>query len=78
MAMRELREINALDYDVVANEESNPLNQALQAVRAGDKPSAGLFWDRACVRMPAHIVKSVDSIEILLTLGRLDELEALL
>ena len=76
--MRDLKHFARLDAERLESSEQNPLYLAARAVDAGNRDLAVQHWTAAQKQLPAYVMTSETTIQVLLGLGRLDELEALL
>ncbi|HTW72091.1 MAG TPA: tetratricopeptide repeat protein [Acetobacteraceae bacterium] len=77
-AVRELRVMQALDIAVLPLDESNPLNRARVLVEVGDQDTALEFWTKAKSLYPEYVLKSPDTLVVLLGLKLFDEAESLM
>jgi tetratricopeptide (TPR) repeat protein len=77
-ALRDLAESQRREEAMLIDQNLNPLNLAKLCLDSGDTMTAASHWERALVHLPTAILQSPDSLEILLTLGRLDEAETLM
>jgi len=77
-ALRDLEESQRREEAVLMDQNLNPLNLAKLSLDSGDPVKAASYWERALVHLPNVILRSPDSLEILLPLGRFDEAEVLM
>jgi len=77
-ALRDVQTLDLREQSERAGLVSSPLHQATDALAGGDLGQAAKLWARARQVMPSQVTRSKETIDILLALGRLDELEALM
>jgi tetratricopeptide (TPR) repeat protein len=75
--LTEMEQLQARDEALLAGHNLNPFNLA-KLTMASDPVEAASQWERARLLLPNTILKSKDSLEILLGLSRYDEAEALM
>jgi tetratricopeptide (TPR) repeat protein len=76
-ALREMQHLHRRDEAIVMDQNQNPLTLAKSCL-ASDPVQAATLWERARVIVPDTVLRSPDSLTILLELKRYDEAEALM
>ncbi len=76
-AMAALRHSVAVERNLLALDEANPLSQAKAAAMIGDNVGARHYLELARRHIPAYVESSPDTLDTLLTLGDLNEAESL-
>lgn len=76
--LRDLKRLQREEEAWILDQDQNPLNLARLALDRGDLASAAAHWERARGLLANFVLKSPDSLEILLGLQRYDEAEALM
>ncbi len=77
-AIRALAQMQRVEAAKLVVSDQNPLALAVKALEADNTGLATIHWEDARKRIPDHVMQSIDSITVLLKLGRFDELETLM
>jgi tetratricopeptide (TPR) repeat protein len=77
-ALAEMEQLRLHDEAVLMDQSQNPLNLATLCASTGDLAEAARQWELARARTPNAVLKSEDSLTILLALKRFDEAEELM
>jgi tetratricopeptide (TPR) repeat protein len=75
-ALRELRQIDTIESDLLALRDDNPLYRAKVSLEIGDPAAAREFFEEARKRIPRYVLTCPDTIEVMLNLKEFDELDA--
>jgi predicted Zn-dependent protease len=75
-ALREMREIEAAEFETTSLRDDNPLHRAKVSVEIGDLEAAQHFLAEAWARIPDYVLRSPDTIGIMLGLRQFDELDS--
>jgi len=77
-ALKEMDQLREADERELMGKNQNPLTLAMAALKSGDMLETAALWEEARRVVPDAVLKSKDSLDILLGLKRFDEAEALM